>query len=130
VSPEFVLYLALAICVVGVVLGAAYLWFLTGARIIAAGWIWREFLRGLRSGSRSPSGGRGGHSPDYTAFMQSATWKAQRRRVLQRDGRRCRDCGGRAVDVHHEFYAAPIAATPDWALTAVCEPCHAQRHGR
>lgn len=119
---------ALGICVLGVVLGSAYLWFLQGARIIAAGWVWKQFLRGLRS--RSPSGGRGGLSPDYQAFMQSAAWKSQRRRVLRRDGRACRDCGGRAVDVHHDQYWTPIEATPDWALTSLCEGCHGRRHGR
>jgi hypothetical protein len=124
------LAVGLVAAVLGVLAGSAYLWFLNGAKVIAAGWVWREFLRGVRSGSRPPSGGRGGQSAAYVAFMQSAAWKTQRRRVLQRDGRRCRDCGGRAVDVHHEFYAEPIAATPEWALTSVCEPCHDRRHGR
>jgi hypothetical protein len=110
----------------------AYLWFLQGARIIAAAWVWRrawEWWR-ARSGPFAPSGGAGGHSRDYDAFMASPAWKRQRARALRRDRGRCRDCGGRAVDVHHEFYSAPIAATPDWALTSVCEPCHNRRHGR
>lgn len=128
---------ALAVCVLGVLAGAAYLWFLTGARIIAAGWIWREFLRGLRARSRarsrSPSGGaggRGGHSVEYQAVMQSAGWRRRRQDAIRRAGRRCQECGaGGPLDVHHLTYAHLGDERPG-ELVAVCEGCHGRLHGR
>jgi hypothetical protein len=128
--PEVVYPLALGICVLFVLLCVAYLWFLQGARIIAAAWVWRRFFRWLRTRSDSPSGGRGGQSREYQAFMGSTTWRRQRARVLRRDRGRCRDCGGRAEDVHHETYWTPIESTPDYALTSLCAPCHGRQHGR
>jgi hypothetical protein len=122
--------LALPLVFVFFLASVAYLWFLQGARIIAAAWVWRRFFRWLRTRSDSPSGGRGGQSAEYIRFMQSPTWKHQRARVLRRDRRRCRDCGGRASDVHHEFYSDPIESTPDYALTSLCAPCHGRQHGR
>jgi hypothetical protein len=49
-------------------------------------------------------------------------------RILRRDRRRCRDCGGRATDVHHLWYGRPLGSEPDGALVALCAWCHRQRH--
>jgi 5-methylcytosine-specific restriction endonuclease McrA len=82
---------------------------------------WRSFTRWLRWGTRRTSS-------DYARFMASPAWASQRARVLRRDGSRCRACGGRGREVHHNWYAVPLAATPDAALTTLCEPCHRRVH--
>jgi hypothetical protein len=117
--------------------GVAYLWFLQGARTIAAGWVWVQFFRWLRD-RRSPGGspfghpgGAGGHSREYVAFMASPEWRRQRERVLRRDRHRCTECGGRrGLEAHHLWYASPLRDTPDWALSTLCGGCHAEAHGR
>ena len=121
-----VLPVALAVCVVGALLGAAYLWFLTGARLIAAVWIWRRFLDGLR---HRGAGGPREHSLEYQAVMQSAGWRHRRSQAIRRAGRRCQECGAAGpLDVHHLSYAHLGDERP-WELVAVCERCHARLHG-
>jgi hypothetical protein len=132
--------IAFALAVPVALFGVVYLWLLQGARVIAAVWVWRRFLHWWRTGRTDsggaapspipPSGGAGGHSAEYVAFMGSSTWERQRGRVLRRDRGRCADCGGRAREVHHTFYASPVAATPDWALLSLCPGCHRRAHGR
>lgn len=122
--------LAVPLVVVFFLASVVYLWFLQGARIIAAAWVWRRFFAWLRARSDHPggAGGRGGHSREYVAFMQSPAWERQRARVLRRDRHRCRDCGRRATDVHHQWYASPLEDTPDYGLLSLCEGCHRQSH--
>lgn len=96
-------------------------------RATREGWLarwWRGVVRGIRW-----RGVRGGKTtPDYQRFMRSPAWAAQRRRVLQRDGYRCRWCGGRGREAHHTVYYTPVAATPDERIIALCEPCHIRAH--
>jgi hypothetical protein len=55
------LAVGLVAAVLGVLAGSAYLWLLNGAKAIAAGWIWRRFLEGLRACAPPPAvrGARG-----------------------------------------------------------------------
>ena len=120
---------ALVVCVLGIVLGASYLRVLTGAKAIAAAWIWRRFLEGLRSGSRHP-GGAGGHSAEYQAVMRSAGWRRRRSQAIRAAGRRCQACGaGGPLDVHHLSYAHLGDERP-YELAVLCEGCHRRAHGR
>ena len=48
-------------------------------------------------------------------------WPATRRRILARDGHRCRACGSVATEVHH--LRPGIEA--DASLVSLCHPCHA-----
>lgn len=112
----------IGLCVVVALACSALLWFKEGARYL---WAWRQW-RPLFG----PSGGAGGRSSEYDAFMASAEWRRQQQRVMRREGRRCQVCGGRAESVHHTFYAVPISATPDGALLAVCDDCHHTIHAR
>jgi 5-methylcytosine-specific restriction endonuclease McrA len=91
-------------------------------RGLLARW-WRSVVRGLRW-----RGARGKTSGEYGAFMRSPAWSAQRARVLRRDGYRCRWCGARGREAHHHYYSVPIAATPDEAITTLCETCHLRAH--
>lgn len=89
----------------------------------------RWFARTRRNVGRWLRWGTRRTSKDHQRFMQSPEWRAQRLRILRRDGYRCVDCRtARAREVHHNWYASPIAATPDTALTSLCEPCHRMRH--
>jgi hypothetical protein len=85
--------------------------------------LWGRLTRRLRWW-----GARGRTSKDYDRFFASPAWTVQRTRVYRRDGGRCRACGGKATEVHHRWYAVPIAATPDAALESLCEAHHLAAH--
>lgn len=60
---------------------------------------------------------------EYLRFVHSAAWRAQRSRVLQRDGYLCR-CGEEATEGAHQRYSDPIEATPDSDIEASCRDCN------
>jgi len=121
---------ALIVCVVGVLLGAAYLWMLTGAKTIAAVWIWRRFLEGLRSRPPGGAGGARGPSLEYQAVMQSPGWRRRRSHAIRQAGRRCQECGAAGpLDVHHLSYAHLGDERP-YELAVLCEACHQRVHAR
>ena len=64
------------------------------------------------------------------AAIPSRTWLRVRRRILDRDGYRCRECGkpGR-LEVHHRVPLARggAALDPDNLLT-LCACCHKRQH--
>lgn len=65
----------------------------------------------------------------YRAHLASEAWSAMRRRVLDRDGHRCQDCGAtRRLHVHHLTYRN-FGHEPHYELLTVCEDCHDARHG-
>lgn len=64
------------------------------------------------------------------SFYASKQWKDTRRIVLRRDLYTCRDCYGRALEVHHVIELTPsnisdasIALNPD-NLVSLCHNCH------
>jgi hypothetical protein len=48
-------------------------------------------------------------------------WRATQRRILARDGGRCRNCGGIATEVHH----SQDGREDDNSLISLCHGCHA-----
>jgi 5-methylcytosine-specific restriction endonuclease McrA len=59
-------------------------------------------------------------------YLKSDLWKAIRRRVLERDGKRCCRCKRPASVVHHQSYDKDVlAGTADYMLTSLCFDCHA-----
>ena len=54
-----------------------------------------------------------------------------RRRILDRDGRRCRDCGkaGR-LEVHHVVHLANGGGNDESNLRTLCRDCHIRAHRR
>ncbi|MDF2461775.1 MAG: hypothetical protein K0Q43_10 [Ramlibacter sp.] len=62
---------------------------------------------------------------DYSAYLQTKLWKKISRRVLKRDNKVCRRCGGRGLRVHHRSYDADVMrGERDEALATVCDTCH------
>lgn len=60
----------------------------------------------------------------YAEFLRSYEWKAQRVRVLRRDGYICQACGVQeAREVHHTSYKYH-PHTPDYLLQSLCVGCH------
>ena len=76
--------------------GVAYLWFLQGARIIAAAWVWRRFLHWWRTGRTDAGGaapltipgGAGGHSADGHAVLKGPEQRVSHRGPRAAAGRR------------------------------------------
>jgi 5-methylcytosine-specific restriction endonuclease McrA len=66
----------------------------------------------------------------YVAYLRSDAWHAFRRRVLARDGYRCRDCGDtQSLEVHHCTYER-FGHEQLADCIALCYSCHQKRHGR
>ena len=63
----------------------------------------------------------------YQTYLQSDVWKAKRKEVLKVAGYRCRRCGARATEVHHETYKRIYNENLS-DLTALCENCHKAAH--
>ena len=63
----------------------------------------------------------------YQRYLQSDAWKTKRKAVLQAAGFRCRRCGKRATEVHHETYKR-IYNEQLSDLTALCGNCHEAAH--
>lgn len=127
---EQLLLPGLAACVLLLVAIVAYLWFLQGARLIAAGWVWSRFLEGFHH--RGARGGDGGHSPEYDAYLSSGAWRRRRGQVLRRQGGRCGvpGCTAPAVDVHHAEGYSRLGRERLDELLGLCERHHRQLHGR
>ncbi len=62
----------------------------------------------------------------YThVYLKSKEWGKIRRRILKRDGKLCRRCGGKASQVHHRSYAEEVMqGKDDEQLASLCEGCH------
>ena len=63
----------------------------------------------------------------YKIYLESDTWKIKRKAVLKAAGYRCRRCGERATEVHHETYER-IFNEKLSDLTALCRTCHQKAH--
>ena len=62
---------------------------------------------------------------DYSKYLKSRRWQKIRRRVLGRDGGKCRSCGGRATEVHHGNYdPATMQGDRIDRLYSLCRDCH------
>ena len=80
-------------------------------------------------------GGRGNsRRRKYEAFLKTRRWAELREHVLERDQRRCQDCGAPANTAAHIRYPADIRDTRPEDLKASCVDCNQaereQRHAR
>lgn len=62
-------------------------------------------------------------SREYKQYINSPAWRIRRDKILTRDGRRCRICGGWAQQVHHSRYIH-LGHELDNELISVCKSCH------
>ena len=65
----------------------------------------------------------------YQTYLQSDAWRVKRKEILKAAGYRCRRCGARATEVHHEIYKRIYNESLS-DLTALCENCHKAAHTR
>ena len=68
---------------------------------------------------------------EYKAYLKSDIWKAVRGAAIYRAGGVCEWCKGTdLLQVHHKTYPQALGTeTPDM-LQVLCDPCHAEAHGR
>jgi len=72
---------------------------------------------------------------EYRRYLQSDPWKRVSKSVLVRDKYICRECGGRATQVHHLRYTdahrnRDFRRQPRKNLVALCARCHQAKHRR
>lgn len=65
---------------------------------------------------------------DHQAWLQTEEWKNLREYQLQRDKYICRDCKGKATQVHHTNYNNIGNPFEIYSLVSLCEKCHKKRH--
>lgn len=71
----------------------------------------------------------------YEDYLKSEAWRVIRKKVLNRDGNRCRLCNrrnvaGRALHVHHRVYNTARGEENPKDLLTLCSECHALFHKR
>jgi len=86
----------------------------------------RKLKKGLRiRRSDKPKKDKGG----YDVYLRSPLWRRIRKRIFERDGYLCRDCGIVAEHVHHLSYGPLVMmGKDDSKLISLCVPCHDSRH--
>lgn len=58
-------------------------------------------------------------------YLKSRLWRCIKKRVLERDNRRCCSCGGPGTYVHHRSYERDVLeGQRDEQLATVCAGCH------
>ena len=68
---------------------------------------------------------------DYQRYLLSKLWATIKRRVLKRDNKTCRSCGGPGSTVHHWSYDEDvIRGKNNDKLATVCDGCHHNIHFR
>lgn len=66
----------------------------------------------------------------YEEYRESALWKRLRRRVMEKYGWKCVDCGNKATQAHHERYTFEnLRGERQDGIVALCRDCHKARHG-
>lgn len=66
----------------------------------------------------------------YSEFLKSKYWAMVRKRVLQRDGNKCRICSNtKYLQVHHDTYKHHLKEHKHLGdLLTLCRECHKEHH--
>lgn len=68
---------------------------------------------------------------EYKAYLKSDIWKAVRGAAIYRAGGVCEWCKGTdLLQVHHKEYPKALGTETPEMLQVLCDPCHAEAHGR
>ena len=68
---------------------------------------------------------------EYRRYLKGRIWKAIRGAAIFRAGGKCARCDGTAdLHVHHLTYPAVFGAETPEMLQVLCDPCHAEAHGK
>lgn len=68
---------------------------------------------------------------EYRRYIKSRIWKAIRGAAIHRAGGKCEHCRGtEQLQVHHVKYPKVFGTEEPWMLRVLCDPCHAEEHGR
>lgn len=68
---------------------------------------------------------------DYRRFLKSNIWKAIRGAAIYRAGGQCEWCKGTEyLHVHHKKYPRVFGTETPEMLQVLCDPCHAEQHGK
>jgi hypothetical protein len=68
---------------------------------------------------------------EYKAYLKSGAWKAIRGAAIFRAGEKCEWCAGTdLLQVHHKTYPQAFGTETPEMLQVLCDPCHAEAHGR
>jgi hypothetical protein len=68
---------------------------------------------------------------EYKAYLKSDAWKAIRGAAIFRAGGKCEWCAGTdLLQVHHKKYPQAFGTETPEMLQVLCDPCHAEAHGR
>lgn len=62
---------------------------------------------------------------NYQTYLRSPLWASIRKRVLERDGYRCRNCKRPATSAHHKrYHHCELTGYTIKRIIAVCSGCH------
>jgi len=68
--------------------------------------------------------------PEYAVYMETQQWRCQRNEAIVRQQFKCFDCGcEERLQAHHTTYAHLGDEWPE-DIEALCDRCHARRHGK
>jgi hypothetical protein len=69
---------------------------------------------------------------EFWKHYENPLWQQKRLRCFERDGFKCRMCGGaeKQLHAHHRYYVSQRKPWeyPDWAIVTLCDPCHGVEH--
>lgn len=65
---------------------------------------------------------------DYAERLKSDYWKKLRKKRLNMDKGKCKDCGAKATQVHHKRYVNLGTPWEIYELVSLCKNCHEKRH--
>jgi hypothetical protein len=69
-----------------------------------------------------------GHAGEYTAYINSPTWRQKRTEYFSARPRRCAVCGATKVDLHHMRYRWPLGSETLDDLIPLCREHHERVH--
>lgn len=64
----------------------------------------------------------------YQDRLNSKSWKEFRSLVFEKKGNKCKDCGAKATQIHHNSYNHLNTPWEIYEVDVLCDKCHSGRH--